>query len=104
MSPPIPGTYSRSRSAGLPDVSSRKTIRWDADRLDLQITPVRKRIDDAELRMLKENRSIPAAFHVDQGLGDDLQATNDGDVEVNVDWHGLRLENRSDGVPHERHH
>ena len=27
--------------------------------------------------------------------------TNDGDVETTVHWHGLRLENRYDGVPHE---
>jgi FtsP/CotA-like multicopper oxidase with cupredoxin domain len=27
--------------------------------------------------------------------------TNDGDVEATVHWHGLRLENRYDGVPHE---
>ena len=26
---------------------------------------------------------------------------NDGDVEATVHWHGLRLENRYDGVPHE---
>ena len=27
--------------------------------------------------------------------------TNDGDVDATVHWHGLRLENRYDGVPHE---
>ena len=27
--------------------------------------------------------------------------SNDGDVEATVHWHGLRLENRYDGVPHE---
>ena len=27
--------------------------------------------------------------------------TNDGDIEATVHWHGLRLENRYDGVPHE---
>ncbi len=30
-----------------------------------------------------------------------MQVTNDGDVEATVHWHGLRLENRYDGVPHE---
>ena len=30
-----------------------------------------------------------------------VQVNNDGDVEATVHWHGLRLENRYDGVPHE---
>ena len=30
-----------------------------------------------------------------------MQVNNDGDVEATVHWHGLRLENRYDGVPHE---
>ena len=90
-------------TAGLPDASSPKTIRLnDGDRLDLRITPVRKRIDDAELRMLGYNGSIPGpTLHVDQGSEITVQVTNDGDVEATVHWHGLRLENRYDGVPHE---
>ena len=74
----------------------------DGDRFDLRITPVRKRIDDAELRMLGYNGSIPGpTLHVDQGSEITVQVTNDGDVEATVHWHGLRLENRYDGVPHE---
>jgi FtsP/CotA-like multicopper oxidase with cupredoxin domain len=30
-----------------------------------------------------------------------VDVRNDGDVETTVHWHGLRLENRFDGVPHE---
>ncbi len=30
-----------------------------------------------------------------------MQVTNDGDIEATVHWHGLRLENRYDGVPQE---
>ena len=30
-----------------------------------------------------------------------MRVTNHGDVEATVHWHGLRLENRYDGVPHE---
>jgi FtsP/CotA-like multicopper oxidase with cupredoxin domain/YHS domain-containing protein len=70
--------------------------------LDLRIQPVRKRIDDAELRMLGYNGSIPGpTLHVDQGSEITVRVTNDGDVEATVHWHGLRLENRYDGVPHE---
>ena len=64
--------------------------------------PVRKRIGDAELRMLGYNGSIPGpTLHVDQGSEITVKVTNEGDVEATVHWHGLRLENRYDGVPHE---
>jgi FtsP/CotA-like multicopper oxidase with cupredoxin domain len=89
--------------AGLPEASPTQVLRFnDGDQLDLRITPVRKRIDDAELRMLGYNGSIPGpTLHVDQGSEITVQVTNDGDVEATVHWHGLRLENRYDGVPHE---
>ncbi len=92
-----------TETAGLPEASPPQVIRLnDGDQFDLRITPVRKRIDDAELRMLGYNGSIPGpTLHVDQGSEITVQVTNDGDVEATVHWHGLRLENRYDGVPHE---
>ena len=92
-----------TETTGLRDALPPKVIRLsDGDQLDLRITPVRKRIDDAELRMLGYNASIPGpTLHVDQGSEITVQVTNDGDVEATVHWHGLRLENRYDGVPHE---
>ena len=52
--------------------------------------------------MLGYNGSIPGpTLHVDQGSEITVQVTNDGDVEATVHWHGLRLENRYDGVPQE---
>jgi FtsP/CotA-like multicopper oxidase with cupredoxin domain len=74
----------------------------DGDYYDLRITPVRKQINDAEVRMLAYNGSIPGpTLHVKQGSKITVTATNDGDVEATVHWHGLRLENRYDGVPKE---
>ena len=74
----------------------------DGDRLDLRIGPVRKSLDDAELRMLAYNGSVPgASLHIDQGSDITVQVTNDGDAAATVDWHGLRLDNRHDGVPNE---
>ena len=74
----------------------------DGDRFDLRIGAVRKHLDDAELRMLAYNGSVPGpTLHVDQGSELTVQVTNDGDVEATVHWHGLRLENRYDGVSHE---
>jgi FtsP/CotA-like multicopper oxidase with cupredoxin domain len=92
-----------TETAGLPEVASPGVIRLhEGDRLDLRIGPVRKNIDSAELRMLAYNGSIPGPnLHVDQGSEITVQVRNDGDVEATVHWHGLRLENRYDGVPHE---
>src|ERR671910_804338 len=92
-----------TETAGLPEASSPSVVRLrDGDSFDLRIHPVRKRIGDAEVRMLGYNGSIPGpTMHVDQGSGITVVATNDGDVETTVHWHGLRLENRYDGVPEE---
>ena len=88
---------------GLPEASPPSLIRLhDGDQLDLTIHPVRKTIAGAELRMLAYNGSIPGStLHVDQGAEVTVRVTNDGDLETTAHWHGLRLENRYDGVPHE---
>ena len=92
-----------TETAGLPAASSPSVVRLrDGDVFDLHIHPVRKKIGDAEVRMLSYNGSIPGpTLHVDQGSEITVNATNDGDVEATVHWHGLRLENRYDGVPEE---
>ena len=92
-----------TESAGLPEVEPPGVIRLrDGDHLDLGIGPVRKGMEDAQLRMLAYNGSIPGpTLHVDQGSEISVQVNNSGDVETTVHWHGLRLENRFDGVPHE---
>ena len=101
--PREPDELFTTETAGLSEATPPQLIRLkDGDRLDLRIKPVLKRIDDAELRMLGYNGSIPGpTLHVDQGSEITVQVTNDGDVEATVHWHGLRLENRYDGVPHE---
>src|SRR5215218_8274962 len=90
-------------TAGLPEASSPSVVRLqDGDGFDLDIRPVRKKIGDAEVRMLGYNGSIPGpTLRVDQGSQITVNVTNDGDIDATVHWHGLRLENRFDGVPHE---
>ncbi len=52
--------------------------------------------------MLAYDGSIPGPMlHVDQGSEVTVNVKNDGDLEATVHWHGLRLENRYDGVPFE---
>jgi len=90
-----------TETEGLPEASNPSVVRlYNGDTFDLSIYPVRKRIDDNEVRMLGYNGSIPGpTLHVDQGSEITVRVTNDGDVEATVHWHGLRLENRYDGVP-----
>src|SRR5215211_9240871 len=92
-----------TETEGLPEASSPGVVRLhDGDIFDLGIRPVRKRIGDDEVRMLGYNGSIPGpTLHVDQGSEITVHVANDGDVEATVHWHGLRLENRYDGVPEE---
>src|SRR5919112_830429 len=92
-----------TETAGLPEASSPSLVRlYDGDSFDIRIHPVRKRIEDAVVRMLGYNGSIPGpTLYVDQGSEVTVRVTNDGDVDATVHWHGLRLENRYDGVPEE---
>jgi FtsP/CotA-like multicopper oxidase with cupredoxin domain len=74
----------------------------DGEVLELRIAPAVKRLGDATVRMLAYNGSIPGpTVRVRQGSEIVVQVTNDGDMDTTVHWHGLRLENRYDGVPHE---
>jgi FtsP/CotA-like multicopper oxidase with cupredoxin domain len=92
-----------TETGGLPPAKSPETVNLrNGDVFDLRIQPVRKRIGDAEVRMLGYNGSIPGpTLQVAQGSEVTVNVTNDGDVETTVHWHGLRLENRYDGVPEE---
>lgn len=88
---------------GLPGtVQSTEVWIEDGDTYELRIFPVRNLIAGGDLRMLGYNGSIPGpALHVAQGSEITVQVRNDGDVEATVHWHGLRLKNKYDGVPHE---
>ena len=49
--------------------------------------------------MLVYNGSIPApTLRVAEGSQIEVDVVNEGDLEATVHWHGLRLDNRSDGT------
>jgi len=74
----------------------------DGDELQLRPGPVAKRLGDTTVRMLGYNGSIPGpTLRVRQGSEVVVHVTNHTDLDTTVHWHGLRLENRFDGVPHE---
>ena len=72
----------------------------DGDSYDLVIAPLAKRIGDHDVRMLAYNGSVPGpTLKVRQGSRVTVNATNHGDLEATVHWHGLRLDSRYDGTP-----
>jgi FtsP/CotA-like multicopper oxidase with cupredoxin domain len=74
----------------------------DGETLELRVGPVAKRLGETMVRMLGYNGSLPGpTLKVAQGSEVIVQVSNQGDLDTTVHWHGLRLENRYDGVPHE---
>ena len=88
---------------GLPEAAATATVLLsDGDVLPLRIGGVRKTIAGTPLRMLGYNGSIPGPLlRVQQGTTITVEVTNDAGLDQTVHWHGLRLDNRSDGVPYE---
>ena len=89
--------------SGLPEATRPQVLELaDGDTLHLHIGPVAKRLGDTTVRMLGYNGSIPGpTLKVQQGSEIIVRVENQGDLDTTVHWHGLRLENRYDGVPHE---
>ena len=89
--------------SGLPEAGRPQLLELaDGDTLELHVGPVAKQLGDATVRMLGYNGSIPGpTLKVQQGSEIVVHVINQGDLDTTVHWHGLRLENRYDGVPHE---
>jgi FtsP/CotA-like multicopper oxidase with cupredoxin domain len=88
---------------GLPEATRPARVELaDGDQLDLRIAPVAKHLPNTTVRMLGYNGSIPGpTLKVQQNSEITVHVANDGDLDTTVHWHGLRLENKYDGVPHE---
>jgi FtsP/CotA-like multicopper oxidase with cupredoxin domain len=90
----------RRETEGLPEARKPELVELaDGDEFELEIIPVKKRIEDATVRMLAYNGSIPGpTLKVPQGATISVHVSNSGDLDATVHWHGLRLENRYDGT------
>ena len=74
----------------------------DGDTSSCASRPVVKQLGDDSVRMLAYNGSIPGpTLRVRQGSEITVHVRNDADIEATVHWHGLRLDNKYDGVPYE---
>jgi FtsP/CotA-like multicopper oxidase with cupredoxin domain len=101
--PSIPAESFPTDPTGLPEATRPALLELaDGGELNLHVGPVAKRLDDSTVRMLAYNNSIPGpTLKVPQGSEVTVNVTNDGDLDTTVHWHGLRLDNEYDGVPHE---
>jgi FtsP/CotA-like multicopper oxidase with cupredoxin domain len=100
---PAPAASFPTDPTGLPEAGRPALLELaSGDTLDLTVGPVAKRLGETRVRMLGYNGSIPGpTLKVQQGSELIVHVTNNGDLDTTVHWHGLRLENRYDGVPHE---
>src|SRR5512133_2889835 len=101
--PPMPIESFPTDPTGLPEATRPELLELaPGDTLNLRVGPVAKRLGNSTVRMLGYNGSIPGpTLKVQQGSEIIVHVTNDGDLDTTVHWHGLRLENKYDGVPHE---
>src|SRR3954463_4171338 len=91
--------FSRDTS-GLPAATTSDFVELaKGQRFRLRIAPVTKQLGGASVRMLAYNGSIPGpTLKVREGSEIEVDVVNDGDLEQTVHWHGLRLDNASDGT------
>jgi FtsP/CotA-like multicopper oxidase with cupredoxin domain len=87
-------------TSGLPAATPAELVELArGQRFQLRIAPVSKQLGDATVRMLAYNGSIPGpTLKVRQGSEIEVDIVNESDLEQTVHWHGLRLDNRSDGT------
>ena len=100
---PAPAESFPTDPTGLPEATRPELLELaDGDAFHLRVGPVAKRLAGTTVRMLGYNGSIPRpVLKVGQGSEVVVHVTNDGDLDATVHWHGLRLDNKYDGVPQE---
>lgn len=85
----------------LPEAQPRSIVSLpDGGTLDLTAGFVRKRVGDRDLVMMGFNGQIPGPMiEVGETSTITVNFTNETPLPTAVHWHGLRLDNRFDGVP-----
>lgn len=93
-------TFSRSVE-NLPPAKQSALYETSEDEIiQLEINPVKKKIEGKEIRMYGYNSQIPGpTIKVKQGKTIYVNVKNNLDMPTTVHWHGIRLKNEFDGVP-----
>jgi len=99
VEPFLPGAGLDART--LPEARPRTVTRLrNGDTLDLRASLVRRTINGRSLVMYAYNEQFPGPLiRVDEGATVVVRFHNAIDLPTAVHWHGIRLENRSDGAP-----
>jgi FtsP/CotA-like multicopper oxidase with cupredoxin domain len=103
LTPPVseflPGAGRRLATLPLAKPSQLTRVR-NGDTLDLTATLVRRTIKGRTFAMYGFNGQIPGPLiRVPQGATVTVRFRNRIDLPSTIHWHGVRLDNRSDGVP-----
>ncbi len=95
-------SYRPGAGAEAPVAQPRSRVRLDdGDTLELVAAPVRRTIDGRTETTLGFNGQYPGPLiDVPEGARVTVRFVNGTDWPTAIHWHGLRLENRFDGVPH----
>lgn len=98
---PSSGDAFATNISGLTEAKPTEIVELkNGDTYNLTASIVKKNIDGQTLKMLAYNGSIPGpVIKVPQGAEITLNFTNNTDVETTIHSHGVRLENKFDGVP-----
>ncbi|MGH7564778.1 MAG: multicopper oxidase domain-containing protein, partial [Gemmatimonadota bacterium] len=88
-------------AATLPEARPREVVRLaDGDSLELTAAPVRRTIGGRTLALLGFNGQFPGPLLlVPEAATVTVRFTNRIDRPTTIHWHGIRLDNRFDGVP-----
>jgi FtsP/CotA-like multicopper oxidase with cupredoxin domain len=94
--------YAPTATERMPLARPRQLLRLaDGARLALVAAPVRRVLFGRTVAMLGFNGQYPGPLiQVDEGSTIVVDFKNDTDFPTAVHWHGVRLDNRFDGVPH----
>lgn len=80
-------------------VPTEMVVLKDGDTFDLTATIVEKNVGNRKVKMLAYNAMIPGPIiRVDQGSEININFTNLTDIETTIHSHGIRIDNRFDGV------
>ncbi len=90
-----------SSPANLPAAKPQETVSLkDGDTYNLSAEIVKKTINGQEVKMLAYNGSIPGTLiKVSKGAQITVNFTNNTDVDTTLHSHGVRVDNKFDGVP-----
>jgi FtsP/CotA-like multicopper oxidase with cupredoxin domain len=101
LTPPVATFLPRGDTAQLPMARQTKVVQLhDGDTLDLTAGLVRRRVNGHTFVMYAYNGEVPGPLiRVPQNATIKVRFHNRIDLGSTVHWHGVRLDNRNDGVP-----